>query len=100
MGGYCDIRRKHVLGVAFMGVPSILYPIAENQKLIASGLANIHAALELPGRTVFREEAAGFISMLLKKEKNTIRSLKYPKKTCRWQWCKEYRFVTNGRHIV
>lgn len=56
--------------LAFMGVPSILYPIAENQKRITQGLHNVHAAVGLPlGDLTSIENISQFVILLLNNKK-------------------------------
>ena len=56
--------------LAFMGVPSILCPIAENQKLITQELFKIRAAVGLPlGNLTSIKDVAHFIDSFLKKKK-------------------------------
>jgi UDP-2,4-diacetamido-2,4,6-trideoxy-beta-L-altropyranose hydrolase len=56
--------------LAFMGVPSLLYPVAENQKIITQELNKIHAAVELPsGNLISLKDVTHFIDSFLKKKK-------------------------------
>jgi UDP-2,4-diacetamido-2,4,6-trideoxy-beta-L-altropyranose hydrolase len=56
--------------LAFMGLPSILYPIAENQKIITQELYKICAAVELPsGILTSVNDFTFFTESFLKKKK-------------------------------
>ena len=56
--------------LAFMGLPSILCPIAENQKIITQELYKIRAALGLPlGNLTSVKDVTLFIESFLKKKK-------------------------------
>lgn len=56
--------------LAFMGLPSIIIPIADNQKLIAQELDKIHAAIEIPPHILKSTNAlARFITPVLCQKK-------------------------------
>ncbi len=59
--------------LAFMGVPNIIFELAENQKGIAEGLENLGAAINLGWHeTVNREAVADAIRSLLQKDERRL----------------------------